>query len=73
VQAFCEARAGARLQASDGPLYSCAMCFAPVGEKRSHQVYSDATKDSEVFMSTDPAPDLISPGPESREYFLGSL
>ena len=36
VQAFSEALADARVQASYRPLCPCGMCFAPVGEKGSH-------------------------------------
>ena len=38
VQAFSETCAEARMQAHDGPLCPCGMCFASGEEKSAHQV-----------------------------------
>jgi hypothetical protein len=36
-------------------------------------IYSDATKDSKVFMNADRAPGYSSPEFKNRDYFLGLL
>jgi hypothetical protein len=43
---------------------------AQIGERFA---YSDATKDSKVFMNADRAPGYSSPEFKNRDYFLGLL